>query len=286
MPAVPEALYTSDGERFVPTELTRGPWDPDSQHAGPPSALIAREIERMDIDGGGDGRDRPPPFVARLAYEILRPVPIAPLTVSTRIARPGRSVELVEATLADERGEVMLARAWRIHSPGVELPAGLASEDPGSPARPHGRPGGPGVPAPLAEAEARPFVATGQRVGYHTAMEYLFTAGGFREPGPATVWMRMRCPLLEGEQPSPLQRVLAAADSGNGISATLEWGSFLFINVDLTVHLHRMPVGEWVCLDAVTIPEPTGVGLSDTALFDERGPIGRAAQTLFVAERR
>lgn len=89
-------------------------------------------------------------------------------------------------------------------------------------------------------------------------MEYRFLEGAFREPGPAKVWMRMRCPLVAGEEPSPLSRVLVAADSGNGVSATLDWRRYLFINVDLSVHLERMPEGEWVCLDAVTLPEPTG----------------------------
>jgi hypothetical protein len=97
--------------------------------------------------------------------------------------------------------------------------------------------------------------------------------------------MRMRIPLVAGEEPTPLQRVLAAADSGNGISATLDFRRYLFINVDLTVHLGRMPAGEWVCLDSLTTPEPTGVGLTDTMLLDELGPIGRAAQTLMIAER-
>ena len=105
------------------------------------------------------------------------------------------------------------------------------------------------------------------------------------ERGPATVWMRMAVPLLAGEEPSPLQRVLAAADSGNGVSAALDWSRYLFINVDLSVHLHRLPEGEWVCLDAVTLPEPNGIGMADTRLLDERGPIGRAAQTLLVADR-
>ena len=95
----------------------------------------------------------------------------------------------------------------------------------------------------------------------------------------------MRQPLIAGEEPSPLQRVLVAADSGNGVSATLDWGRYLFINVDLTVHLHRPLAGEWVCLDSITIPEPSGVGLADTALYDGRGPIGRAAQTLLVGPR-
>jgi hypothetical protein len=95
----------------------------------------------------------------------------------------------------------------------------------------------------------------------------------------------MGVPLIPGEQPSPLQRVLAAADSGNGVSAALDWRRFLFINVDLTVHLHRAPEGEWVCLEAVTLPESNGIGMADTRLHDERGPIGRAVQTLLVAER-
>ncbi len=180
----------------------------------------------------------------------------------------------------------MLARGWRIRPRPVQLPPGLASEDPDSPAHRAGRHGSEGQPPPPEASEHKPFFDTGQDVGYHTAMEYRFAAGGFLEKGPATVWMRMRHPLVEGEQPSPLQRVLAAADSGNGVSATLDWGRYLFINVDLTVELHRLPEGEWVCLDAITIPEPTGLGLSDTALFDERGPIGRATQTLLIAERR
>ena len=80
-------------------------------------------------------------------------------------------------------------------------------------------------------------------------------------------------------------RVLAAYDSVNGVSATLDWSRYLFINVDLSVHLARLPEGEWVGLDAITIPEPDGIGITDTALFDERGPLGRAVQTLFVGER-
>ena len=79
--------------------------------------------------------------------------------------------------------------------------------------------------------------------------------------------------------------MLVAADSGNGVSAALDWRRYLFINTDLSVHLHRPPAGEWVCLDSVTRPESSGLGLSDTALFDEQGPIGRAAQTLLVRAR-
>jgi hypothetical protein len=280
----PASFYRVDGDGFCSTELTRGPWSPDSQHAGPPAALLARAIERLE--GVGEGVDDR--IVGRITYEILRPVPIAPLRVETEVERPGRRVDMVAAGLHDEGGtELVRARAWRLLRQRVEIPDGLASEDPDSPARRAGRPSGATglTTAPIELPAADDFFPTGHDVGYHTGMEYRFERGSFVDHGPATCWMRMRGALVEGEEPTPLQRVLVAADSGNGISATLDFRRYLFVNVDLTVHLHRMPVGEWICLDAATFPEPTGIGLSDTMLLDERGPIGRACQTLLVAER-
>lgn len=273
-----DAFYERDGEVYLPSELTRGPWDAGSQHAGPPAALIAREIEGLPADG-------PHREVGRITYEILRPIPIAPLRVQARIVRPGRSVEMVEATLADERGVVVRAGAWRLRIAATDVPAELGSTGgPLSSPSPWLLAPGAGPAGPDAGHEVD-FFPTGERVGYHTAMDYRFVRGAFNEPGPATAWTRMRQALVAGEEPSPLQRVAVAADSGNGISATLDFDRFVFINVDLTLHLSRMPEGEWVCLDSVTLPERSGVGLTDTALFDERGPIGRAAQTLLVAER-
>jgi hypothetical protein len=265
---MPAAFYVPEGGRFVSTELTRGPWDPGAQHAGPPAALVAREIERCR-SAAGEGPWR----IGRITYEILRPVPIAPLEVSAEVLRPGRSVELVGATLRDEGGERLItASAWRLAERPLAIPGGL----PAAAAEP--------LPGPEAGKE-RPFFATGHELGYHAAMEYRFLRGGFVDLGPATVWMRMRQPLVEGESPSPLQHVITAADSGNGVSAILDPAEHIFINVDLSVHLYRLPVSEWVCLDAITVPEPTGVGLADTLLHDERGPIGRALQTLLVRER-
>ncbi len=257
------AFYVPEGGHFVSSELTRGPWDPGAQHAGPPAALIARELERASPEGW---------TIGRITYEILRPVPIAPLRVEVEVVRPGRSVELLAATLIDESGEPLIrASAWRLAEREVEIPDGLPT-------------GAAPIPGPEQGGE-KPFFDTGQEVGYHTAMEYRFVSGGFRELGPATVWMRMRHPLVAGEDASPLQRLLAAADSGNGVSATLDLTRYLFINVDLSVHLHRLPAGEWVCLEAITIPQPNGIGLADTALHDEQGPLGRALQTLLVRER-
>jgi hypothetical protein len=114
-------------------------------------------------------------------------------------------------------------------------------------------------------------------------MEYRFVRGAFLEPGPATVWMRMGVPLVAGERPTGLQRVMVAADSGNGVSAALDWREHLFINTDLSVHLLRLPETDWVCLEAQTLIGASG--MADTALWDECGRIGRAVQTLLVRPR-
>ena len=277
-------FYRSSPSGFSSSDLSRGPWDSESQHAGPPAALIGREIERCP-GVGSDANDR---VVARVTFEILRPVPIAELRVEAAVARAGRRVDMVEATLTDaDEQPLVRARAWRVLRRHVELPPHLASEEARSPARAAGRPGG-GTGRPVGPERAPrtdAFFPTGHDVGYHTSMECRFVHGSFVEVGPATAWLRMLHPLVDDEEPTPLQRVLIAADSGNGISSTLDFRSHLFINVDLTVHLHRMPVGEWVCLDSITVPEATGVGMTDTMIFDERGPIGRAAQSLLVAER-
>jgi Acyl-CoA thioesterase C-terminal domain/Acyl-CoA thioesterase N-terminal domain len=258
------AFYERDEGGFAATELTRGPWDPGAQHAGPPAALLGREIERLP--------DAAEFQVGRVTFEILRSVPIAPLRASARILRPGRRVQLVEASLSDDDGEeLMRATAWRLRTAAIELPADVAALSPPPPGPEHGSGVG--------------FFPTGQDVGYHTAMEVSFVEGGFLEAGPAIAWLRMRYPLVDEEEPSPLQRTLIAADVGNGISAVLDYRRFLFINVDLTVHLERMPEGEWICVDAVTRPCPNGIGSAESVLSDGRGRIGRAVQTLLVSER-
>lgn len=251
------AFYIPAGEdRFESTEQTRGPWDAGSQHAGPPAALLGRAVEEK----------APPDMrVARLTFDIARPVPIAALHVTSSVVREGRSVMVVEAAMEPYmRCTALLIRTSQQAAPDV----------------------GTNAPLRLDDAEVKPFFPVPFEVGYHTAMEVRFAAGSFREPGPATAWMRMRVPLVEGEQPSPLARVLAAADSGSGVSGAVDFEKYLFVNPDLTVHLARYPVGEWVCLRAATSINSSGIGLADTALHDEQGQIGRAAQSLVVGPRR
>jgi Acyl-CoA thioesterase C-terminal domain/Acyl-CoA thioesterase N-terminal domain len=260
---MPEAFYERSGNQFAATELTRGPWDPGAQHAGPPSALLGRELESLEEAEGFQ--------VGRVVFEILRPVPIGEVRIDSEVLRPGKKVQLVEASLSNDDEELMRATAWLLRVSELELPDAAGPDDESPP--------GP------EEGWTPEFFPTGQDVGYHSAMEWKAVAGAFLEPGPATVWMRMRQPLVAGEEPSPLQRALVAADVGNGISAVLDWREFVFINVDLTVHFERMPEGEWICVDAVTRPHRNGIGTAESVLSDTRGRIGRAAQSLLIAQR-
>jgi len=264
---VADAFYTptNDPERFLATPHTEGPWDAGLQHAGPPCALIARAVERLPSTMRGTA------MVARLTVEILGAVPVAEVVVRASVARPGRSVELVEADLLAADRVVLRARAWRIRDAAVDLPAGAAA----APDRPPARPG-----------EATPFEDPLWRAGYLRAIEWRFVEGHFERPGPATVWARQRVPLVAGEEPTGLQRLVVLADSGNGLSRTLDMTDWWFINTELTVHLHRNPAGEWMCVQARTTLSDRGVGLAETVLSDDTGPVGRGAQALMVGPRR
>jgi hypothetical protein len=257
------AFYEPDGDGYLATGLTRGPWDPGAQHAGPPAALLGRELDLLP-----EAEDFQ---VCRITFEILRSIPIGPVEVEARIVRPGRRVQMLEAELRVDGETLMMARAWRLRTAPVDLPAEAVAIPPG--------PALPDEPGPST------FLPSGHDVGYHSAMELRFSTGAFTELGPATAWLRMRHPLIEGEEPSPLQRTLIAADVGNGISAAVDFRRFIFVNVDLTVQLERLPEGEWVCVDAVTLPRDRGNATAESVLSDERGRLGRALQTLLVAER-
>ena len=262
----PEAVFLPRAGQFVATELARGPWDPGAQHGGAPAALIARALERLPASEEL--------IMARITYELLRPVPLGELLLDADVVRPGRRVQLLEASLRTPDGkEVMRARALQVHRAVTSAPATPAAPIPPGPeqAREH-QPGGEGFAPPH-----RPMFAP-------DAIEIRFVSGVFGH-GPSTAWFRLRVPLVAGEDPSPLQRLAAAGDFGNGISAVLAWDRYAFINPDLTLYLERLPEGDWIGLDARTTIADRGIAVAESVVYDTRGRVGRAIQALLVAER-
>jgi hypothetical protein len=267
-PAVadPDAIWHLDGDLAVPTELARGPWSPHAQHGGAPSALLAGLLERFEPG--------PADFTARLNVELMRPVPLTPLRVERTLVRPGKKVQLVQGSLFDGDVEVVRATALRLRTVG----AGLGDVVPSDRTDPLPPPGDP-TPLPIR-------LVVDDTVGFWNAVE-TSTAGVTTRPEErhAVLWFRLVRPVIGGESPSPLQRVAAVADFGNGISMTGLRGRYTFINPDLTIVLHRLPIGEWVALDARSFPEDAGIGLVESELCDEQGRIGRALQTIILDER-
>jgi Thioesterase-like superfamily len=253
-----DAVFVRDGANFAATPLGRGPWDPRALHGGAPAALLAREFERCASD--------PELTPARITYELVRPVPLGPLSVAAEVVRPGRRVTLLDGSIRDGAGtEVMRARALLLR------PSAFGSGE----AEP------PPFPGPDHGAMTE-FASDGSPMFATHAMEIRFVEGAFMELGAATAWFRLREPLVDGESPSPLQSLAAAGDFGNGISAVLPWSEHVFINPDLTLYIEREPVGEWICLRAQTRVREHGIGFAEAVVYDVEGRVGRSLQALLI----
>jgi hypothetical protein len=248
------------------TQHTGGPWGPGLQHGGPPAALLARAVRRL---AGAPAAGLP----ARMAFDILAPVPVADLVVTARMLRPGRRVALAEANLAAADAPdrpLMALRAWLLRRAGAPLPGvpEVGAADPPPPAA------GPAVPSP-----------PGWHGGYLDAVEWRLVAGSFDTPGPATVWTRLRVDLVDTEPLDPLGHLVAVSDAASGISAVASPQALLFVNTDLTLHLTRLPEGDSIWMRAETTLDPRGTGRALGALGDADGQVAASAQCLFVEPR-
>ncbi len=243
--------------RYAASEHTQGPWDPESQHLGPVTALLVHEFGT-----------RPGMELSKLSLDVFAPVPVGELEVRTELLRGGKRVQCLSAHVTSGGREYVRATAWRVRT--ADTPATAAS--------------GPLAPPPeTLERDRDTWLSAG--FGYGRAVDWRFSAGGPLKAGPATAWGRVTVPLVEGEEITPLERLALFADSGNGISFAVDHEAYLFVNVDLSISLFRAPSGEWIGMDSSTVIGPSGRGLTRSTLFDQDGEVGAAAQTLFVAPR-
>lgn len=265
----PDDGGTRTRTRVEASGSTAGPWFADAQHMGPPSALLVRALERESA--------REDVRLARVTVEVLGKVPVGVLELQARVARRGRTIELVTAELAaPDPGSgapraVARAAGW-FH--GVVDTAAVATVP------------GTAMPAlPGREQGRTRDIPDGWLPGYLTSVDWRWIAGALDEPGPGQAWGRVLTQVVAGEEPSPAQRLAAVADSTNGCASRLDLRSWLFVNTELTLHLHRDPRGEWTGLDADSVIGPEGSGTAYSVLHDEAGPVGRAAQALTVRPR-
>lgn len=264
--SLPAAAYASAGEAsWRSSELTRGPWHPEHQHAGPPIALVARQIERAAAPLGLT-------HMARLTANLLRPIPIAELSIAVQTDYAGRNVAHFSATLSAGGKAIALFTALVQREADLPVPEGLAGH-------PLAR-----APQPPESSPAAKFPFATDLTGYPDLVECRVAEGGFFR-GPCAIWFRLRHPLIEGETPTPIERVAVAADSGNGISAILDFKRYLFVNSDLTINLLRRPAGEWICIEARTLVGPSSGGIAEARIYDATGLVGRSIQSLALRLR-
>ncbi len=256
-----DAIYRIDGDRVTVSPNAAGPWDASMQHGSAPSALVVWAAERIATPS--------PMQIARVTIDLMRPVPLAPLTIESRVLREGRKIQLCAITLVAGGAAVVNATVLKIKAQGMKLPPDIDEQ-------PLQWPGPAQSREEKAEFSSSPFVR---------GMSLRAARGQFGLPGKGAIWYRVNRPLVEGFAVSQAMRAVVAADFCNGTSAALDFREWTFINADLTVSLARQPVGEWILLDADSWVGPDGAGLAMARLADQTGYFGRAIQSLVIEKR-
>lgn len=245
------------GNQFESTIHTQGAWNPYEQHMAPVSGLLVHALEQFQPREGMR--------LARFNFDILGLIPAGPFTIETTMLRPGKTIELLQAELIAHGRPAVRVTAWRLQTGDTTAVQACEDDSLGSP------------------ADAEPW--DGMAIwpgGFIRSLEGRVAPG--HRPGRGLVWLRSPYSMLDGETSSPLVRLLGLVDSANGISARVEPGpgGYMFPNVDLSLHLYREPVGEWLGLETHVTFAGDGIGLTSAVLHDETGPFGRSEQILTV----
>ncbi len=263
---LPTAVYARDAELWQPSVLSRGPWDARAQHGGAPSALLVHLAESAITEPGWQ--------LTRLSMELIKPVPVAPLTVRQELHAARSTTRMTLELYADD---MLVARAHALLLRGQ--PFALPAQTPGWTA-PRLLP----LPQNCTERLRIPGLPGG--TAFHTAaVEGRVAQGDPSQPGAAAAWFRLSVPLVQDQPNSPAMRAAAAADFGNGLSWVLPAERYLFANADMSLHLHRAPQGEWIGVSSQTHADGGGAGTTLSQLYDEHGPVGVAVQSLVLRER-
>jgi hypothetical protein len=255
------AIYRVDGNHVVTSPDAAGPWDPRMQHGSAPASLVVWAAERMPTPA--------PMAIARVTIDLMRPVPVAPLTIETEILREGRKIQLCGVKLLADSVQVVNATVLKIKAQRLSLPEDVKEL-------------GLDLPSPEESLLEDGHAATSPFV---RLMSMRAARGRFGQAGPGAIWFRVDQPVIEAQAISQAMRAVIAADFSNGTASTLDFREWTFINADLTVNLARQPVGEWILLDGDSWIGPDGVGLAMSRLADRQGYFGRAVQSLVIEKR-
>lgn len=246
-------FYTFDGEAWTPTAVSRSPWNPHATNGISIAGLLMHLAEQVEAPA--------PMTPVHATIDILRVVPFGPCTTRTEVTRPGKKMQMLETSLL-ANGEIVararVLRAREADSPILDAPIDYPTPEAAE-----------GAPGHFPENHHLGLVIETRSVG-----------GG---PGDnrGAIWARF-AELAPGV---PIQGVVQAAmlsDFGGGLARVIDNTKFSFANLDISMHLARRPVGEWMLVEANCLLQGKGVGVSNMILADRHGQFGRAHQSLFI----
>ena len=256
-----DAVFRLEGDRVETSHYAAGPWDATMQHGAAPSCLITHAAENLPT--------AVPMRVARVTSELMKPVPVAPLTVQAHVVREGRKLQLCAVSLLADGVEVARGAVLKLRRIDHGYQQDIAQ---------------PKLDLPLPqEGQAR--ITIGKNNPFLSGLSTAVVRGSFETTGPAACWFRADRPIIEGQKISPAMRAVIAGDFCNGASTLLPFKAWTFLNADLTISLARDPVGEWILLDAETWLGPDGSGIAFANLADTTGYFGRAIQSVLIDKR-
>jgi hypothetical protein len=263
------ALYVRDGDAYVGTSCTKGPWHANAQSGGAVLALLGHVLE--------DVGTLAPMSLARLTVDIVRPVPLGErLRVGAEILREGKKIQLVE--LAIHAGDTVTtrARALRIRDRDVAsldgFPISTSALNPAASLPP---------PEALGGVDHIPGIAPFLRFGAELRRTVYKPIDGIH-----AVWCRLRVPVVAGEPVRAASRAALPLDLVNLIGVDLDPTRASSINPDVTGHLARGPVGEWVALTGHTyFAHDVGHGMSMAVMSDADGVFGVASTSQILDPR-
>lgn len=247
----PQGVVTA---RYRSTLHAQGAWNEHEQHMAPASGIIAAELEQF--------QPRDDMRIGRISYDIFGLIAAGEFSITTRVLRPGKTIELLEAEMRANDRTCIVARAWRMCTQDSSAVAGLedqAVQQPDSLPAWDGMACWPG--------------------GFIQSIET--RADASRRAGKGIVWITNEKAMVENQPTSDFVHLMGMVDTANGIvprqGNKFAWA---FPNLDLQVHLHRYPTGQWLGLEAVQQYGSDGIGLTSAVLHDVHGPFGRSEQIL------
>jgi hypothetical protein len=245
---VEEPFFIRDGSAFVPQPPCRGPWDPKSLNGRVVVALCGFQIEQSHELAGY--------MPARLTVDMYRLPGFAPIEVRTQVVRDGSRIKVIDAEFVSQGMSYARATSqWLKRSENAEgnvwSPPSWQVPDPEAVPEPAGRP-------------------------MNSTLNMRPITGAIGTFGEKRAWLREKRELVAGTPLSPFMRAAIPADLANPFANSGDRG-LGYINSDVTLYLHRLPVDEWIGLEVVSHHATDGVAIGQVTLYDRQGAIGTSS---------